>query len=165
MKSHPSLRIYLPLTICVEHSPTNHIVLNTWGQYGTHMGPVGPRWAPCWPHEPCYASPEGVVFFFGSVCASVFNAWGAVVFTDINSTIFNGVFWSMGGYMRLVIARIRKLVFLCVVYVCVFCVCSTVTIQVLPGFTFTLCALSSLALLTVGNRSRFSVADTILDNM
>ena len=22
----------------------------TWG----HLGPVGPRWAPCWPHEPCY---------------------------------------------------------------------------------------------------------------
>ena len=22
----------------------------TWG----HLGPVGSRWAPCWPHEPCY---------------------------------------------------------------------------------------------------------------
>ena len=22
----------------------------TWG----HLGPVGPRWAPCWPDEPCY---------------------------------------------------------------------------------------------------------------
>ena len=22
--------------------------------HGTHVGPVGPRWAPCWPHEPCY---------------------------------------------------------------------------------------------------------------
>ena len=22
----------------------------TWGP----LGPVGPRWAPCWPHEPCY---------------------------------------------------------------------------------------------------------------
>ena len=26
----------------------------TWGQHGAHLGPVGPRWAPCWPHEPCY---------------------------------------------------------------------------------------------------------------
>ena len=26
----------------------------SWGQYGAHLGPVGPRWAPCWPHEPCY---------------------------------------------------------------------------------------------------------------
>ena len=22
----------------------------TWA----HLGPVGPRWAPCWPHDPCY---------------------------------------------------------------------------------------------------------------
>ena len=25
-----------------------------WGPHGTHLGPTGPRWAPCWPHEPCY---------------------------------------------------------------------------------------------------------------
>ena len=24
------------------------------GQHGAHLDPVGPRWAPCWPHEPCY---------------------------------------------------------------------------------------------------------------
>ena len=27
---------------------------SSWGQHGSHLGPVGPRWAPCWPHEPCY---------------------------------------------------------------------------------------------------------------
>ena len=27
---------------------------SSWGQHGTHLGSVGPRWAPCWPHEPCY---------------------------------------------------------------------------------------------------------------
>ena len=26
----------------------------SWGQHGTHLGPFGPRGAPCWPHEPCY---------------------------------------------------------------------------------------------------------------
>ena len=26
----------------------------SWGQHGAHVGPVVPRWAPCWPHEPCY---------------------------------------------------------------------------------------------------------------
>ena len=26
----------------------------SWGQYGAHLGPIGPRWAPCWPPEPCY---------------------------------------------------------------------------------------------------------------
>ena len=24
------------------------------GQYGAHLSPVVPRWAPWWPHEPCY---------------------------------------------------------------------------------------------------------------
>ena len=27
---------------------------SSWGQHGAYQGPVGPRWAPCWPHEPCY---------------------------------------------------------------------------------------------------------------
>ena len=22
-----------------------------WDQHGAHLGPTGPRWAPCWPHE------------------------------------------------------------------------------------------------------------------
>ena len=29
----------------------------TWvlsASHGAHLGPVSPRWAPCWPHEPCY---------------------------------------------------------------------------------------------------------------
>ena len=26
----------------------------SWGPHGAHLGPTGPRWAPCWPHEPCY---------------------------------------------------------------------------------------------------------------
>ena len=31
-----------------------HRQQSSWGQHGVHLGPVGPRWAPCWPHEPCY---------------------------------------------------------------------------------------------------------------
>ena len=31
---------------------------SSWGQYGAHLGPVGPWWAPCWPHEPCYRGIE-----------------------------------------------------------------------------------------------------------
>ena len=26
----------------------------SWGHYGTHVGPTGPRWATSWPHELCY---------------------------------------------------------------------------------------------------------------
>ena len=24
------------------------------GQHGAQLGPTGPKWAPCWPHETCY---------------------------------------------------------------------------------------------------------------
>ena len=27
---------------------------SSWGQHGAHLGPTGPRRAPCWPHELCY---------------------------------------------------------------------------------------------------------------
>ena len=26
----------------------------SWGQRGAHLCPGGPRWAPRWPHKPCY---------------------------------------------------------------------------------------------------------------
>ena len=29
-------------------------IASSWGQHGAHLGPVGPRWAPGWPQEPCY---------------------------------------------------------------------------------------------------------------
>ena len=34
----------------------------SWDQHGAHLGPVSPRWAPCWPHEPCY---QGWCCFYG----------------------------------------------------------------------------------------------------
>ena len=27
---------------------------SSWSRHGAHLGPVGSRWASCWPHEPCY---------------------------------------------------------------------------------------------------------------
>ena len=30
----------------------------SWGHEGAHLGPVGPMWAPCRPHKPCY---QGIV--------------------------------------------------------------------------------------------------------
>ena len=29
-------------------------VQGLWEQHVAYLGPTGPRWAPCWPHEPCY---------------------------------------------------------------------------------------------------------------
>ena len=43
------------------------------GQHGAHLGPVGPRWAPCWPHEPCY---QGCSAFICHSCRSVLNHLG-----------------------------------------------------------------------------------------
>ena len=34
-----------------QYSPDSK---ESWGQHVAHLGPVGPRWAPCWPHDPCY---------------------------------------------------------------------------------------------------------------
>ena len=36
-----------------NHDPRHRPSL-IWGQHGVHLGPTGPRWAPCWPHELCY---------------------------------------------------------------------------------------------------------------
>ena len=30
-----------------------HRLQSSWGQHGAHLGPTGPRWAPCWSHELC----------------------------------------------------------------------------------------------------------------
>ena len=38
------------LTI-LKHQRCNHRRLEI---DGAHLGPTGPRWAPCWPHDPCY---------------------------------------------------------------------------------------------------------------
>ena len=33
-----------------EYTLVTRSMWQTWA----HLGPTGPRWAPCWPHEPCY---------------------------------------------------------------------------------------------------------------
>ena len=30
------------------------LIARSMGQHGAHLGPPGPRWAPCWPNELCY---------------------------------------------------------------------------------------------------------------
>ena len=41
---------YGALNAILIHTPITKFM----GQHGAHLGPVGPRWSPCWPHEPCY---------------------------------------------------------------------------------------------------------------
>ena len=34
-------------------TPTPPWQQGSWGQHGDHLGPIGPGWAPCWPHVTC----------------------------------------------------------------------------------------------------------------
>ena len=38
------------------------LIARFMGQHGAHLGPIGPRWAPCWPHELCYLGQYSVTF-------------------------------------------------------------------------------------------------------
>ena len=50
---------------------------SSWGQHGAQLGPVGPRWAPCWPHEPCYhdALPEWCDWLINIQCRLTWVMW------------------------------------------------------------------------------------------
>ena len=39
-----------PVPVPEVHTQKAKFMGPTWA----HLGPVGPRWAPCWPHETCY---------------------------------------------------------------------------------------------------------------
>ena len=56
-----NLKYYCIVThdVVVSMWPDTYMIINiryqsSWGQYGAHLGPVGPRWAPYGPHEPRY---------------------------------------------------------------------------------------------------------------
>ena len=51
--------VFCPAVFSILAWPSNHLFGNNADlqlipQIAKVLGPVGPRWAPCWPHEPCY---------------------------------------------------------------------------------------------------------------
>ena len=66
-------------------APWNLLSSSSWVQHEAHLGPVGLRWAPCWPHEICYkVSFEPVqfvwyVWYVGNIfdAVSQYNKCGA----------------------------------------------------------------------------------------
>ena len=57
-----------------------------WGQHGAHLGPVGPRWAPCWPHGPCYQGWRLDSVFFNprqKVCWLSLKFWYRIWYTQM----------------------------------------------------------------------------------
>ena len=41
----------------------NRIIIPDSKVHGAHLGPIGPRWAPCWPQELCYLGLHAVFIF------------------------------------------------------------------------------------------------------
>ena len=63
------------LVLCdssIEHFPPRQ--QGSRGQHGAHLGPVGPRWAPCRPHELCYQG-SGSEFQVVYVVGTPDNQW------------------------------------------------------------------------------------------
>ena len=48
LKKHPLTSTQQPFL------PKGSLIARFMGPTWVHLGPTGPRWAPCWPHEPCY---------------------------------------------------------------------------------------------------------------
>ena len=42
---------------------------SSWGRNGAHLGPVGPRWAPYWPHDPFYLGNHGICTLFCKIAS------------------------------------------------------------------------------------------------
>ena len=69
---------------------------SSWDQHGAHLGPTGPRWAPCWPHEACYLGlPFAPLVIHGEISIKIFfsEKWRPS-FTDINTSIPHAAYYT-----------------------------------------------------------------------
>ena len=67
---HMNVRIWLECDVfCKGREDETPQIAKLMGQHGAHLGPVGPRWAPCWPHEPCY---QGHITIYSMLFAHIF---------------------------------------------------------------------------------------------
>ena len=59
-----------------------------------HLGPVGPRWAPCWPHEPCY---QGTI----SLCwNNLPGLWNVLNCSYKTAKMFSSTWWNVEMHQR-----------------------------------------------------------------
>ena len=59
--------------------------------HGTNMGPAGPRWAPWWPHEPCYQGWQILVWYQGPILPERLTPFRAGKWKDIRFFISNAI--------------------------------------------------------------------------
>ena len=55
----------------------------SWGQHEAHLGPTGPRWAPCWPHEICYIGWYVSTFGLWALCEFNWDLYPALVTAEL----------------------------------------------------------------------------------
>ena len=69
----------------------------TWG----HLGPTGPRWAPCWPHEPCYLGSRHVMsYIFLYIKPEEPLAYELVNQGDLKSLLLNKLYSYTRGLLK-----------------------------------------------------------------
>ena len=74
---YASSAIVNPLITWKHNSPVSENLPDS-KVHGANMGPVGPRWAPCWPHEPCYYTcVDPIIMFVFDSC--LFNQASATL--------------------------------------------------------------------------------------
>ena len=59
---------------------------SSYGQHGAHLGPVGPRWAPLWPHETCYQGWVQRAHYIQDVCMQFVFCCGCII--TVSLTIY-----------------------------------------------------------------------------
>ena len=84
--------IALPITIaciCKQSTPSPTQKTKFMGPTWSHLGPVGPRLAPCWPREPCYHNISGIVPVNGLASVGI-STYIRTMMTKFASAIYTG---------------------------------------------------------------------------
>ena len=78
-----------------QQNPINtHLTLALTGKipnskvHGAHLGPTGPRWAPCWPHKLCYFG-YGVSFMGSYWFMFCLSDWSAICIIILYWTVLH----------------------------------------------------------------------------
>ena len=58
------------------------------GPNGAHLGPTGPRWAPCWSHNLCYL---GGVHLFSAPATASYDSRRVLCFTLVSLDLMNAI--------------------------------------------------------------------------
>ena len=81
------------------------LIARLMGQHGAHLGPTGPRWVSCWPHEPCYLGKSLQLFLRSHTYRVACLIWIIVIACPAGSVLIRG---SQGSWMAFIITMTRR---------------------------------------------------------